>query len=244
MSNKVAVVAGGAKGIGRDIALSMASAGWSIALCYRKSKKEAESTCKGIESKGVQALAINCDVSNPKNAYDFVSSVEKEWGRVDALINCAGPYHRINLLDETAEGWNEMFDNNLHPLFYLSKAVSKGMIERGFGRIIAFSMANADKLSSQPNITAHYIAKSGIIILARSLATLLAPHGITVNTISPGFIDSGSASADELERMTRRIPAGYVGSKSDAVALVNYLLSEDAKYVNGANIQISGAWGI
>lgn len=244
MSNKVAVIAGGAKGIGRDIALSMAEAGWSIALCYRKSKKEAESTCEDIESKGVQALAINCDVSNPKNAQDFVKSVETEWGRVDALINCAGPYHRINLLDETEEGWNEMFDNNLHPLFYLSKAVSKGMIERGFGRIIAFSMANADKLSSQPNITAHYIAKSGIIILARSLATLLAPHGITVNTISPGFIDSGSASADELERMTRRIPAGYVGSKSDAVSLVNYLLSEDAKYVNGANIQISGAWGV
>ena len=137
-----------------------------------------------------------------------------------------------------------MFDNNLHSLFYLCQAVTNGMIKREYGRIIAFGMANADKLSAQPDITAHYIAKSGIITLARSFAKILAPHGITVNTISPGFIDSGSSPKEELERMKRYIPAGHVGENSDIVSMGNYLLSEDAKYVNGSNIQISGAWGV
>ena len=244
MQNRVAIIPGGVKGIGRDIALSLAEAGWSIALCYRTSEKEAESTCRDIESKGAQAIALNCDVSNPTAVQDFVELVENRWGRVDALINCAGPYHRVALLEETVDGWNEMFDNNLHSLFYLCRAVTTGMIERGYGRIIAFSMANADKLSAQPNITAHYIAKSGIIILVRSLAKILAQHGITVNTISPGFIDSGSSPKEELEHIKRRIPAGYVGQNSDAVSLVNYLLSDNAKYINGSNIQLSGAWGI
>jgi 3-oxoacyl-[acyl-carrier protein] reductase len=97
---------------------------------------------------------------------------------------------------------------------------------------------------SQPDITAHYIAKAGVLILTRTLAKLLAPHGITVNAISPGFIDSGSAPPEELTGMTKRIPAGYIGTVGDTVAAVRYLLSDDARYVNGANIQISGAWGI
>ena len=244
MHNKVAIIPGGAKGIGRDIALSLADAGWFIALCYRNSRKEAEETCQNIKSKGTQSIALNYDISDPNAAQDFVEFVENKWGRIDALINCAGPYHRIGLLEETVEGWNEMFDNNLHSLFYLCKAVSTGMIKREYGRIIAFSMANADKLSAQPNITAHYIAKSGIIILVRSFAKTLAKYNITVNTISPGFIDSDNSCQKDFEHITHRIPAGYIGANADAVSLVNYLISDNAKYINGANIQISGAWGI
>jgi 3-oxoacyl-[acyl-carrier protein] reductase len=97
---------------------------------------------------------------------------------------------------------------------------------------------------AQPMVTAHYIAKSGLLILTRTLAKLLGPDGVTVNAISPGFIDSGSAPAEELERMTKSIPAGYVGSVDDAVAAVRYLLSDEARYVNGANLQLSGGWGV
>ena len=137
-----------------------------------------------------------------------------------------------------------MFSNNLHPVFYLSRLVAPGMIERKWGRIITFSMANADQLVAQPQVTAHYIAKAGVLILTRTLARVLAPHGITVNAISPGFIASGSAPAEELAAMEKRIPAGHVGTVDDAVAAVNFLLSDEAGYVNGANIHLSGAWGI
>lgn len=244
MAERVALITGGAKGIGRGIALDLAAQHWSVAICYRTSETEATATAEAIIKLGGRALSIRCDVSDPQAAQDLVAQVEQKWGQIDALINGAGPYHRVNLFDETVEGWNEMFDGNLHPIFYLAQAVAPGMKSRQSGRIINFSMANADQMIAQPDVTAHYIAKVGVLILTRTWAKLLAPHNITVNAISPGFIDSGSAPPDELAAMTKRIPARYIGTVNDTVAAVRYLLSDDARYVNGANIQISGAWGV
>lgn len=244
MTPRVALITGGAKGIGRGIALDLAARQWHIAICYRTSAEQAEETAQAVEARGGRAITRRCDVSDPAAARDFAASVEKEWGRIDALINGAGPYHRVNLFDETVEGWNEMFDGNLHPIFYLVQAVAPGMKARKYGRIITFSMANTEQMVSQPDVTAHYIAKAGVLILTRTLAKLLAPHGVTVNAISPGFIDSGSAPPEELTAMAKRIPAGYIGTVEDIVAATRFLLSDDARYINGANIQISGAWGI
>ncbi len=244
MDRRVALITGGAKGIGRAVALDLAAAGWNVAVCYRTSDQEAAEVAAAAEKSGGGALALRCDVSDPEAAVAMVRRVEKEWGRIDALVNGAGPYHRVELLKETVEGWRSMFDNNLHPVFYLSQAVVPGMTARKWGRIVCFSMANADQLIGQPNLTAHYIAKVGLLVLARSLARLVAPHGITVNAVSPGFIDTGSAPKDELAAMAQRIPAGYIGSVDDAVSVVRFLLSEEARYVNGTNVHLSGAWGI
>jgi 3-oxoacyl-[acyl-carrier protein] reductase len=241
---RVALITGGARGIGRAVGLDLAGQGWSIALCYRTSAEDADAARTEIESRGARALVSQCDVSDAAAAESLVREVEQEWGRIDALINCAGPYHRVDILKETPEGWHEMFANNLDPVFFMSRLVAPGMVERGWGRIIAFSMATADQLVAQPQITAHYIAKAGILVLSRTLARALAPHGITVNAISPGFIDSGSAPPEELESMAKRIPAGYIGTTQDAVGTVRFLLSDEARYVTGANIHLSGAWGI
>ncbi|MCZ6621479.1 MAG: SDR family oxidoreductase [Deltaproteobacteria bacterium] len=244
MSEKVALITGGARGIGRAVALDLAERGWSVAICYRTSSKEGSEVVEAVKKKGSQGWANQCDVSDPKAAETLVQQVEHKWGRIDALINCAGPYHRVGLLQETVEGWHSMFDNNLHPVFYLSRAIAPGMIERKWGRIVCFSMANADQLVAQPQLTAHYISKVGLLVLVRSLARVMAPHGVTVNAISPGFIDSGSAPKEELAAMVKRIPAGYAGTLGDVVSAVRFLLSEEARYVNGANLHLSGAWGI
>jgi len=244
VTDRVALITGGARGIGRAIALDLAAQKWSVAVCYRTSETEAAETGEAIVERGGNALALRCDVSDPAAALNLIQHVERTWGRLDALINCAGPYHRVSLLEETPEGWAEMFAHNLHPIFYLSQAAALGMKARKYGRIISFSMANADQMIAQPDITAHYIAKAGVLILTRTLAKLLAPHGITVNAISPGFIDSGSAPPGELAGMAKRIPAGYIGEVSDTVAAVRFLLSDEARYVNGTNIHVSGGWGI
>jgi 3-oxoacyl-[acyl-carrier protein] reductase len=241
---RVALITGGAKGIGRAVALDLAGQGWTVAICYRTSATEAAEVIDTASKHGAAGLAIECDVSNPDAAVNLVARVQQEYGRIDALINGAGPYHRVSLLEETHHGWHSMFDNNLHPVFYLTQAVIPIMRAQRWGRIVSFSMANAEQLIAQPQLTAHYITKVGLLALSRSFAKLIAPHGITMNCISPGFIDSGSAPKDEIERMVKLIPAGYVGSVSDAVSAVRYLLSDDARYVNGANIQLSGAWGV
>jgi len=241
---KVSLITGGARGIGRTVALHLAAKGWAVAICYRKSEQEAQEVLTTIQEKGALGLAQRCDVSDHQAAAALVQHVEKTWGRIDALINSAGPYHRVNLFEESIAGWHEMFDHNLHPIFYLSRAVAPGMKERQWGRIINFSMANADQLAGQPFVTAHYIAKIGVLVLTKTLAKILAPDGITVNAISPGFIDSGSAPAEELAKMVKNIPAGYIGATNDVANIVNFLLSDAARYVNGTNIHVSGAWGI
>lgn len=244
MSGKVAIITGGAKGIGRAVGLDLAEQGWSVAFCYRASAEDARRTAEQLREKGARVIEGRYDVSDPKACEALVSRVLAEWGRVDALINGAGPYVREPLLETSLESWREMFASNLDSVFYMSRLVARPMKEQRSGRIVSFSMANADQMIGQPQLTAHYIAKVGVLILTRSLARILAPHNVTVNAISPGFIATGSAPDEELQKMVKNIPAGFVGELKDAVAAVRFLLSEEARYVTGANIHLSGGWGI
>src|SRR5512141_799535 len=146
---KVALIPGGAKGIGREVGLRLGERGWAVALCYRNSRNDAEATARAIEERGGKALAMHADVSRPEVCEVLVDHVQEWQGRIDALIHCAGPYHRLNLLDETPAGWREMFAGNLDSLFYLARLVAPVMINQQSGRIVAFSMANADRLLAQ-----------------------------------------------------------------------------------------------
>jgi 3-oxoacyl-[acyl-carrier protein] reductase len=241
---RVALVPGGARGIGRAIAQALASREWDVAICYRKSHDDAQIAVAAIEASGAAALALPCDVSTPEACADLCEQVLAWRGGVDALIHCAGPFHRVDLLSETADGWRAMFAGNLDSLFFLSRLLAPGMIEKRWGRILGFAMANADRLMAQTQITAHYLAKVALLGLVRSLAKALAPSGITANAISPGFIDSGSVDMAELAQMSKNIPAGGAGTVGDVVAAALFLLSEEAGYVNGANLHVSGGWGI
>ncbi|MFO0775779.1 MAG: SDR family oxidoreductase [Nitrospiraceae bacterium] len=243
-NRQVAIIPGGAKGIGRAVALDLAKKRWAVAICYRTSAEAAKDTAHEIDRLGGQSLVMQADVAVAERATHFVRATEERWGRIDALIHCAGPYHRVPLLEETAAGWDEMIAGNLHSLFHMAQAVTPGMIARKHGHIVAFGMANGDRMGGQPNVTGHYVAKAGVLILIRTLAKILAPHGIRANAVSPGYIDSGSAPADELAAALKTIPAGYLGSVDDVASAVRYLLSDESRYVNGANIQVSGAWGI
>jgi 3-oxoacyl-[acyl-carrier protein] reductase len=241
---RVALITGGVHGIGRAIMLALASRGWTVAACYRTNESAASELKSTLRLTGVKYMVVNSDVSIPRNAESLVRQVEDEYGRIDALVNCVGAYHRIHLMQESVEGWHSMFDHNLHTVFYLSRAVAPRMIRQKWGRIVNFSVVNADQHTGQPYVTAHYIAKIGVLVLTRSFAKALAPHGITANTISPGFIETGSVAPEEIPPASRNIPAGYIGTPQDAVSAVLYLLSDEARYVNGANLQLSGAWGV
>jgi len=244
MVQRVALITGGDKGIGKALGARLASDGWAVAFCYRSDEQNADDVQRSLRDAGAKAMGVRCDVSDVDACQGLVDHVLEQWGRIDALIHCAGPYHRGPLMEETVAGWHEMFDNNLHPVFYLSRQVAPAMAEQRWGRILTFGMANADRMVAQPNITGHYIAKAAVLMLTRTLAKVLGPDQITVNSISPGYLNTGSAPAEELEAAVQSIPAGYVGEISDAVDAACYLLSDEARYVNGANLQLSGGWGV
>ncbi len=242
--SRTVLITGGTRGIGRAVANLLSGRGWAIAATYRTRREDAASLESDLKMRSTPVITLQADVSDPFVAESLIRRVEGEWGRLDALVHCAGPYRRLPIMEESVEGWRSMFDNNLHSLFYLSRLVVPGMKERRWGRIVSFSVANADQQVGQPYITAYYAAKVSLLVLTRSLAKALAPHGITVNAVSPGIIDTGSIPLDEFSSMVKNIPAGYVGLPEDAAAVVAFLLSEEARYVNGANIHVSGAWGI
>ncbi len=227
-----ALVVGGARGIGRGIAAALLEDGWRVSIAGRTSR------APELEELGARWHAA--DASDPGAARALVAACEP----VDALVVSAGPYHRVPFLEETPEGWRNMMTNNLDVLFHLGQAVLPGMRARRHGRILAFSIANADKLLGQPMLTSHYIAKVGVLVLIRTLAKEGARAGITANCLSPGFLDSGSAEPGELERMVDQIPARRIGTVDDAGGAARFLLSDEAAYISGANIVISGAWGI
>jgi 3-oxoacyl-[acyl-carrier protein] reductase len=239
-----ALVTGGARGIGRAIALDLGSKGSAVAIAYRTSEREAVEAVAEIVVRGGKAIAVRADVSEPDQVEALFDEVSRRLAAPDVLVHAAGPYHRRGVLEETPQGWRSMLANNLDSLFYCARLALPPMMAKKWGRIVAFSMANAERASAQPGVVAHSVAKIGVLSLVRALARTGAPHGVTVNAISPGFIASGSAPQEELDRMLKHIPAGHVGTLDDAVGATTYLLSDAARYVNGSNVILSGGWGL
>lgn len=241
---RVALVTGGAGGIGRGVALHLARRGWDVAIAYRSSAAVAAEVVAAARGHGVRAVAVAADLADAAQAEAMHAEVARELGAPDALVHAAGPYHRAHVLDETPAGWREMMSGNLDSFFYCARLVAPAMVSRGWGRIVAYAMANADRMVGLPGLAAHYTAKVGVMALVRTLAKALASHGVTVNAVSPGYIDSGSAPREELSRALPTIPAGRLGTVDDAVAATGFLLSEEAAYITGTSLTVSGGWGI
>ena len=124
--SRVALIAGGVRGIGRAVALALAKRGWTVAACYRSNEAAAAELESMLRAIGAIGMVQGADVSVPQNAESLVRQVEEEYGRIDALINCIGAYHRVHLMQESLEGWHSMFDNNLHPVFYFEPCRGAG----------------------------------------------------------------------------------------------------------------------
>lgn len=242
MADLVALVTGGGRGIGRAISQRLAASGLTVAVNYRSDGAAADDLVKEIRAAGGRASAHRADVRSSAHTRELVAQVEREHGSVDVLVNNVGEFSLSSVAATSDEHWHDVLESNLSSAFYACKAVLPGMRRRGFGRIVNIGLSPVAQVRGAPNLAPYSIAKTGIVILSKSLAVEEAAHGITVNCVSPGLIDNGFLPPEQEGWMRKRVPSGRLGRPEEVADAVDFLVSERAGYVSGANLAVSGAW--
>lgn len=241
LNNKVALITGGSRGIGKEIALELARNGVNIAISYVSNGEKANKVLDEIRFYGVKAAVIKANVSVEEDVIQMIKTIEEELGTIDILVNNAGVTKDNLLIRMKEEDWDEVMNVNLKGTFLCTKAVSRAMMKKKYGKIINISsvvgvMGNA----GQGNYSA---SKAGVIGFTKSMAKELASRGIRVNAIAPGFIqtDMTEGLKDEIkETMLKEIPLNYFGNPKDIANLVVFLASESSDYITGQVINVDG----
>jgi len=240
LKGKTAVITGSAKGIGAGIARYFAECGAHVVINFRRSDSEARKLHETINRNGGVSLVVKADVSKPLEAEHLIETAINKLGKVDILINNAGEFLYKSVDTITANEWHSIIENNLHSTFYCIKAALEDMRKRKWGRIINIADMDADKISIHPMKTPYMISKTGMLLLTRSIAAAVASYGITVNAVSPGYIDSGNYSESFKQHILDKIPLGRLGTPEDIAQTAAFLASDEAAYITGANIAVTG----
>ncbi|MBO5449107.1 MAG: 3-oxoacyl-ACP reductase FabG [Ruminococcus sp.] len=240
---KTALVTGGSGGIGSEICVKLAADGWNTAVCYNSSRGSAEETVKRISEFGGCAKSFHCDISSNNSIKRCVSQVKEEYGDISLLVNNGGIADIDLFTHITDERMCELINVNLLGAMRLSREVLPSMIYCHSGAIINISSVWGECGASCE--VAYSAAKAGIIGFTKALAREVAPSGIRVNCVSCGLIDTkmnSELSAEELNAVIEDIPAGRMGTPSDAAEAVRFLASENSAYIQGQVLRVDGCW--
>ena len=253
LTDRVAVVTGAGSGIGRATSLAFAEAGANLVLAgvtigdLPRSQADLDTVAARIRALGRRALTVVADVRDSAQVANMVAQALSEFGRIDILVNNAGGTFGAPALDISEAGWDAVIRENLKPVFLCSKAVARAMIDKGVKGCIVSLASVAGQGSARGLGGAHYgAAKAGIINLTQTLSVELAPHGIRVNAIAPGYIDTPGLSLlrekdpQSFARMERWVPLGRLGQPEDVAACALYLASDAASYITGQTIAVDG----
>jgi acetoacetyl-CoA reductase len=239
---RVVLVTGGMGGLGETISTKMADAGYKVVVTYSPGNTKHKEWLADMKTRGYTMLAVACDVADMDSCTRAVAQVQEKVGAVDVLVNNAGITRDMTFKKMDKVNWDAVLRTNLDSLFNMTKQVADGMVERGWGRIINVSSVNGSKGAfGQTNYSA---AKAGVHGFTKALALEVAKKGVTVNTISPGYIGTKMVTAIPEEvlntKILPQIPVGRLGKPEEVAGLVIYLASEEAAFLTGANIAING----
>lgn len=240
LKGRTALVTGAGRNIGKAIALELAGEGANVVVNSRKNLEGIEQVAREARALGVKAMPLLADVRRYEEVAAMVKTAEDKVGKIDILVNNATFRHIRPFLEVTREEWDETLDTVINGAFNCIKATIAGMIERKWGRIV-----NLGGISAQLGVAeteAVSAAKGAIMGMTKSLAREFAPHGITVNVVSPGYIDvvRDPGTHDRLFKQGHQIPVGHMGQPRHVAAMVAFLASDDASYVTGQTISVSG----
>ena len=244
LTGKTAIVTGGGKGIGRQMAEGLAEAGANLVLCARNAER-CEQAASELEDRGVKALGLGCDVRDPEQVQEVVARTVADFGGLDILVNNSGVVWGATPEDMPLEGWQKVVDVNLTGVFLFSQAAGRVMIERGGGSIV--NIASVAGLHGAPpefvQTVVYHATKGGVISFTRDLAWKWAQHGIRVNAIAPGWFPSDMANiVIDLagEELLRRVPLRRFGGPEDLKGPVVFLASDAGAYVTGHILVVDG----
>jgi 3-oxoacyl-[acyl-carrier protein] reductase len=245
--NKVAVVTGASRSIGRGIALALAREECSVVVNYSKSREDAEEVVKTIIGMGGKAIAVQCDVSKRSDVETMFKTVLKECGKVDILVNNAGVAFGGSILETTDEVWDTQLAVNLKGVFLCTQVAARYMLERGYGKIVNIS-SNSGFGIAMDGETSYAVSKAGVIQLTKSSAYDLGPYGINVNCVAPGAVDTvmlkgkrNDAEYDKvLEGRRDRASLGIVGTPEDIANAVLFFANDKSRYITGKILLVDG----
>ncbi len=239
LRDRVAIVTGASRGIGRAIALALAAEGAKVAVNYASSSAAAEEIVAEITSAGGSAIALQADVSKSEQVDALVDGTMAKWGRVDVLVNNAGITRDTLLLRMKPEEWQAVIDLNLTGVFLCTRAVSKIMLKQKSGRII--NIASVSGLMGNPGQANYSAAKAGVIGFTKTVAKELASRAITVNAVAPGFIATDMTSGLKSDEILKYIPLGRYGQPEEVAGLVRFLAADPAAlYITGQVMNVDG----
>ena len=245
LEGKAALVTGAAKGIGRAISLKLADMGARVAVNYFTSEAAAEEVVDTIKSGGGEAFAVQADVGNLDQVSKMVTLANETWGSVDILVNNAGIIDDGLLVRMSDDAWNRVMGTNLNGTFYCTRAVLRGMMRKRWGRIIHIgSVVGIRGNIGQANYSA---SKAAVIGFTKSLAKEVATRNITVNTVTPGYINTDTVAVlqqEQKDRIMTWIPMGHFGEVEDIAHMVGHIASPKSSYVTGQVISVDGGMAI
>ena len=239
--DKCALITGATRGIGKQIAITLAKQGYNIALNYRKENEELENTKKEIEKIGVQILAVKGDVANFEDCENFVKQVIERFGQIDVLVNNAGITKDMLLMRMKKEDFEQVIDTNLVGTFNMTKNVISYMMKARNGRII--NISSVVGIAGNAGQTNYSASKAGIIGFTKSLAKEIASRNILVNAVAPGFIETNMTDVlkdDVKQEIAKNIPLKRMGTTQDVANVVKFLASDDSSYITGQVINVDG----
>ena len=243
LRNRVALVTGGSRGIGRGIAVRLAREGARVAIAYRSNKNAAQETLRQMQASGVECVAVETDITDAARAEQLVRTVVDRFGRLDVVVNNVGDFRWGALAESSLEDWQSIFTSNLLTVLYISRAVLPHMRRGRWGRIINLGAVGAERAFGQAKISAYAAAKAAVVALSRSLALEEAKNAITVNVVNPSSIDEKELTLSEARRLRdARFPIGRPPTAEDVAATVAFFASEEAEYVTGQVVNVSGGW--